>query len=223
MPEYKTPLPGILAAMLETGINRILALDANTPNRLQRLDDRMLQLDLEGLGITLFFAFTSRRVEVGTRSDYEPDTVISGSPVALFSMAVPDDAAYWGTPESRVTITGDANLARDLERLFSRLDPDWEGSLSRLFGDVWGHQVAAGLRAGAGQVRESAGSAGEMIGEFLRSAQSPLAQAEEVREFVESVNETREAAERLEEVIGEIEQSGAGKTERDTETGKGQA
>ena len=109
-----------------------MALDELSSEHLQYLDGRMLRLDLEGLGIALFFAFNERHVEVGTRSQYEPDTVISGSPFALFSMAAPEEAARWGTPESRVTITGDANLARDLERLFSRLDPDWEGRLSRL-------------------------------------------------------------------------------------------
>jgi ubiquinone biosynthesis protein UbiJ len=178
MPGYKTPLPGLLAALLESGINRVLALDENTPERLQRLDDRMLQLDLEGLGITLFFAFDSRRVEVGTD--------------------------YWGTPESRVTISGDANLARDLERLFSRLDPDWEGRLSLLLGDVWGHQVAAGIRAGAEQARESAGNAGEMISEFLDSADGPVARADELSQFAEAVEETRDAVEALDARIRQL-------------------
>jgi len=122
MPEYRTPLPAILAGMLEASINRILALDEDSPARLQRLDDRLLQLDLEGIGISLFFSFTTERVDVSIDSDYEPDTIISGSPVALFAMAVPEGAGNWGTPDSRVTITGDATLARDLERLFSRLE-----------------------------------------------------------------------------------------------------
>jgi ubiquinone biosynthesis protein UbiJ len=207
MPEYKTPLPGILAAMLETGINRLLSLDDGSADRLQRLEDRMLQLDLEGVGIILFFAFTRQHVEVGTHSDYPADTVISGSPVALFSMAVPDGAGYWGTPESRVTISGDANLARDLERLFSRLDPDWEGGLSRLLGDVWGHQVAAGLRAGADQIRESAENAGVMLEEYLKSNQSPLARAEEFQSFTDAVQETRAAVERLESRIADSGES----------------
>jgi len=217
MPEYKTPLPGILAAMLETGINRLLSLDDSTPDRLQRLDNRMLQLDLEGIGITLFFAFTEQHVEVGTHSDYAADTIISGSPVALFSMAVPEGAGYWGTPESRVTITGDANLARDLERLFSRLDPDWEGGLSRLLGDVWGHQVAAGLRAGADQIKESAESAGEMINEYLKSDQSPLARAEELQAFADTVQETHAATDRLDSLVTELEESGVseGRLEED--------
>ena len=76
---YRTPLPGILAVMLETAINRILALDDQSGERLERLDDRMLRLDLEGVGITLFFGFSGRRVDVGTASEFEPDTTISGS------------------------------------------------------------------------------------------------------------------------------------------------
>jgi hypothetical protein len=53
MPDYRTPMPGILALTLETAINRILALDEDSAARLQRLDNRMLRLDLEGIGITI--------------------------------------------------------------------------------------------------------------------------------------------------------------------------
>ena len=198
MPEYRTPLPAILASMLEAAINRILALDEDTPSRLQRLDDRMLQLDLEGAGITLFFSFTAERVDVSIDTEYEADTTISGSPVALFAMAVPEGAGNWGTPDSRVTITGDASLARDLERLFSRLDPDWETTLSRLFGDVWGHQLAAGLRSGAEQAKDAAENAGEMVSEFLKRDAGPLVQSTDIQTFADAVDETRDAVERLE-------------------------
>jgi len=198
MPEYRTPLPAILASMLEAAINRILALDEEAPSRLQRLDDRMLQLDLEGAGITLFFSFTAERVDVSIDTEYEADTTISGSPVALFAMAVPEGAGNWGTPDSRVTITGDASLARDLERLFSRLDPDWETTLSRLFGDVWGHQLAAGLRSGAEQAKDAAENAGEMVSEFLKRDAGPLVQSTDIQTFADAVDETRDAVERLE-------------------------
>ncbi len=198
MSDYRTPLPSILAGMLEVAINRILALDEATPERLQQLENRLLQLDLEGIGISLFFSFTSDRVEVSIDSENDPDTTISGSPVALFAMAVPEGAGNWSSPDSRVTITGDANLARDLERLFSRLDPDWEATLSRVFGDVLGHQVASGLRAGADQAREAAGNAGEMVSEFLQRSEGPLVKAADIRTFADDVDETRDAVERLE-------------------------
>ena len=208
MPEYRTPFPGIMAALLEAGINRVLAMDESTPQRLSRLADRMLQLEVEGIGITLFIAFTDRRVEVGTRSDHEPDTVISGSPLALFTMAVPDGPGSWVEPESRVNITGDANLARDLERLFSQLEPDWEGSLSRVFGDVWGHQVAAGLKAGAEHARESAGAAGEMVEEFISREGGPLVRDAELEAFAGEVEEARSRLERLQQRLAELAGSG---------------
>jgi ubiquinone biosynthesis protein UbiJ len=207
MPEYRTPLPSILAGLLEAAINRLLALDEDTPTRLQRLDDRLLQLDLEGVGISLFFSFTTERVDVAIDSDYEPDTIISGSPVALFAMAVPEGAGNWGTPDSRVTITGDANLARDLERLFSRLDPDWENTLSRLLGDVWGHQLAAGLRAGADQAREAAENAGEMVSEFLKRDGGPLVTAADIKTFADAVDEARDAVDRLEARLQQMQEA----------------
>jgi ubiquinone biosynthesis protein UbiJ len=122
-------------------------------------------------------------------------------------MAMPDEISNWGTPESRVSITGDANLARDLERLFSRLDPDWEGRLSRIFGDVWGHQVAAGLRAGVEQAKDSAENAREMISEYVQQNQGPVIRREELDEFSAAVEETRESVERLETRIHEMEES----------------
>ena len=201
MPDYRTPLPSILASMLEVSVNRILSLDEDSPARLQSLEDRLLQLDLEGVGISLYFSFTAERVDVTIDTEYEPDTVISGSPVALFAMSVPEEAGSWGTPDSRVTISGDATLARDLERLFSRLDPDWEATLSRLLGDVLGHQLAAGIRAGAEQAKETAENAGEMVTDFLKRADGPLVQLADVKSFADAVDETRDAVERLEAKI----------------------
>lgn len=187
-----------MATMLETAINRVLALDEDTPARLQHLDDRMLKLDLEGVGISLFFAFTATRVHVSIDSSDEPDTIISGSPFALFAMAVPEGDGGWGGAGSRVNISGDATLARDLERLFSRLDPDWESTLARLFGDVWGHQVAAGIRNGAEQAKEAAGKTAEMVSEFLKRDDGTLVKVAEISDFADAVDETREAVERLE-------------------------
>jgi ubiquinone biosynthesis protein UbiJ len=198
MPEYRTPLPGLLATTLEVAINRALAMDENSPRRLAQLDQRLVRLELEGLGIVLNFAFSPQRVRVNLDADGEPDTVINGTPSALFSMAIPDSDGNWGTPGSRVRISGDATLARDLERLFSRLDPDWEARLSDWFGDVLGHQLAAGARGAAGQFRETVTTLGDITGDFLRRPDSPLAQDQEINEFGQAVDTLRDAAERLE-------------------------
>lgn len=195
---YRTPLPGLLAGGLEAAVNRLLATDETSAERLRRLEGRVVELRLEGLGIDLFFSFGRYRVAVGLDEERDPDTIISGSPAALFALALPDDDGAWGRPGSAVRISGDASLARDLERLFSRLDPDWEGELSVWFGDVLGHQLAAGARRAADRLRQTAGTLEEWTGEALRDRDGPLAQPDEIRAFSGEVDRLRDAADRLE-------------------------
>ena len=169
--EYVTPLPGLLAHTLETAINQVLQLDDESPSRVRKLEGKLLQVDLEGLNITLFFTFRHGVVRVRLDADGTPDTVISGTPVALFSMAEPEEAD-WGLPKSKVQINGDASLARDLERIFSKLDPDWETPLAGMLGDVAGHQAAAGIRQGVQHARETARTVREVISEIIKERRS---------------------------------------------------
>jgi ubiquinone biosynthesis protein UbiJ len=167
MADYITPLPGMLALALETAINHVLQMDMESPSRVKKLEGKLLQVDLEGLNITLFFTFKHGVVRVRLEADAAPDTVISGTPVALFSMAEPEEAD-WGLPESKVQINGDASLARDLERIFSQLEPDWEGPLAGMLGDVAGHQAAQGIRQGVETFRETARNAGKILSDFMK-------------------------------------------------------
>jgi len=198
MTDYRTPMPAVLAASLEAAINRLLAMDEDSPRRLNPLDQRMVRLELEGLGIDLYFSFSARRVTVALDAGKEPDAVIRGTPPALFSMAVPDSEGHWGTAGSRVQIAGDATLARDLERLFSRLDPDWEGQLSIWFGDVLGHQLTSGARSVSAHLGETVRTLEDIAGDYLHKPSSPLARHQEVRDFSQSVDALRDAAARLE-------------------------
>jgi ubiquinone biosynthesis protein UbiJ len=198
VPSYRTPLPGILAAALETSINQLLTLGEDTPRRLAHLDKSMVRLELEGLGIVLDFLFSAYRVKVSLDSEGTPDTVISGTPAALFSMALPDADGSWGRPGSKVRISGDATLARDVERLFSRLDPDWEARLSNWFGDVVGHQLAVGARGAASHFRSTVSTLGDFAADVLRQPDSPLAQPAAIAAFGEAVDSLRDATERLE-------------------------
>jgi ubiquinone biosynthesis protein UbiJ len=199
MAEYKTPLPQLFADTLEAGINKVLALDQDSARRLQKLEDRILQLDLEGLGITLYLTAESGAVLISLSMEGEPDTVISGTPFALFAMAAPGDTGSWDLPGSRVRISGDANLARDMEQAFSQLDPDWEQPLASLFGDVIGFQFAAGLKQGVEAVREAAQSTVEMAGSYLRDEATALVRPFEMKSFGDDVDKLREAVSRLED------------------------
>jgi ubiquinone biosynthesis protein UbiJ len=171
MADYITPLPRLLAATLEAAINQVLQLDLESPTRVKKLEGRLLQVDLEGLNITLFFTFKHGVVRVRLDAEMSPDTVISGTPVALFAMAEPEEAD-WGLPDSKVQINGDASLARDLERIFRKLEPDWEGPLAGMLGDVAGHQAAQGIRQGVKSMRETAETAGKVLSDIVKDKRS---------------------------------------------------
>ncbi len=205
MVEYRTPLPAVFAAGLEAAVNRVLALDTESAARLARLSGRLLQLDLEGLAITLFLTFEDGAVQVRLEAEGEPDTRISGTPLALFAMSAPGDIGNWGLPGTRVTISGDANLARDMERVFSQLDLDWEGQLSEWLGDVLGYQLATGLRQGIAALREAAQSTAGMAGSYLREESGLLATPRELAEFGAEVDTLRDGVDRLASRIARLQ------------------
>lgn len=198
MPEYITPLPQMMAGFIEAGVNRVLALDTESAQRLLKLQGKVLQVDLEGLEITLFLGFDSGNVQVDLETESEPDTIIAGTPVALFAMAAPTDASDWGLPGSSVQISGDANLARDIERVFSQMSLDWEKPLTDILGDTLGFQFASGIKQGVDAVRAATEQTVEMTATFFRDESDVLVRPQELSEFNGAVDGLTDAIERLE-------------------------
>lgn len=194
MAEYRTPLPALLAGLLESSVNHVIGLDPGGPEQLGRLDGRLLAVVLDGLGITLYLGFEYGAVNVDLDPVREPDTTVTGTPVALFSLAGGDE---WGLPGSGVTIQGDAGLARDLGEVFKRLEPDWEAPLAALLGDTFGHQVAAGLKRGAEGTRTAGFEAADQAGQWLRDESGLLATPVELRDFADAVDDLRDGVGRL--------------------------
>jgi len=203
---YRTPLPALLAGFLEAGINRVLSLDAGSTARLERLEGKLLRLDLEGVGIELYLSFGFGAVRVGIKAPREPDTVISGSMGALFAMLAPEDIGNWGLPGSGVKIQGDANLARDLGNVFSRLNPEWEARLASLFGDTLGHQLAAGMRDGAQALRRAAGDSADLAARYFRDETGMLVTPADMQQFTSDVDRLRDAVERLQQHVNRMQE-----------------
>lgn len=197
MADYRTPLPALLAGFLEAAVNRVLALDPEVANRLERLEGKILQVNLEGLAISLYFTFRYGSLQVQLDSDHAPDTVLSGTPVALFAMAAPEEIGDWGLPGSDVRIEGDARLAQDIGKLFSRLQPDWEGPLAEVLGDTLGFQVASGLKQGVEAVADAARTTADIATAYFRDESGMLVLPREMQEFSRTVDELSEAVDRL--------------------------
>ena len=190
--EVFKPLAG---RALEQGLNRLVALDPDTGAALRQLDGRRIGLALEAPPLALDIQVADGRLKVGPPTT-EPDLGIRATISGVLSQ-LPFLRASGAPPVGKVRINGDAELARRLQHLARRFDPDWDKPFADILGPIIGPQVARGLRealaAGAGLARTLSRDAAEYVTEESRDV---VARAE-LAAFHDDVDELRDRAERL--------------------------
>jgi ubiquinone biosynthesis accessory factor UbiJ len=180
---------------LEQVLNRLVALDPDTGAALARLDGRRIGLALEAPPLALDITVADGRLAVGPPTD-EPDLGIRATLSGVLSQ-LPFLRASDAPPVGKVRINGDAELARTLQQLATRFDPDWDKPFADLLGPVIGPQVARVLReafkAGAGFAK---GFSRDTV-EYLTEESRDLVGKAELSAFHDDVDELRDRAERL--------------------------
>jgi ubiquinone biosynthesis accessory factor UbiJ len=195
------PLLERLAAVLNRNVaqsNRASALTA-------QLDGRTLSLVLEGTPVTLYFRVADGRIAIDSGQPGEADASLSGSPLALLSLAGP--GAEDRLRGSAIRIAGDAEVAQRFRDLLQQAQPDFEEELSRVVGDVAAHRVAGLARGLLDWGRKAAGSLSTSVAEYLQEESCDLPTRIEVEEFLEAVDRLRESADRLEARLARLESS----------------
>lgn len=193
MSRYVTPLPGLFARAAESVLNRLIELDPDAAALVEAMGDRMLKVRFEQAGVDLFFRGAGGSLTVRAETAETPATTISGTPLALMTMASPNHKS----PRGDVTISGDAELARRFEQMMRRLDPDWEAGLSEHFGDFLGHQIYVFLSQGRQFARRAAETGTAQTGAWLGEESGFLVNRVEFGEFSRDVDSLREAVDRV--------------------------
>lgn len=182
---------------LEAALNRALALDPDTRAALAGLDGRSVDLAVEAPPLALRLQVQGERLAVGpVPTDGEPDLGISATLGALFAQLPPlrrDDAP----PVGRLRMSGDADLARRLQRLAERFDPDWQQPFAAVFGDVLGVQVANAVAAGLRHAGEAGREFAGMSAEYLTEESRDVVPRAELDAFHDDVDTLRDDAARL--------------------------
>jgi ubiquinone biosynthesis protein UbiJ len=107
-----------------------------------------------------------------------------------------------------VRIEGDAEVAQKFRELLEQAQPDFEEELSRVIGDVAARQVANFARGFLDWGRKAGGSLATNVAEYLQEEGRDLPTRTEVEEFLSSVDQLRDDAERLEARLARIEARG---------------
>src|SRR5688572_21641266 len=182
---------------LEQGLARLLALDPDTAAALKPLEGRRIGLALEAPPIALDIRVDDGRLRVGPPTD-EPDLGIRATLAgALSQLPFLRPPGVASTPVGKVRIAGDADLARRVQQLAQRFDPDWDRPFAELLGPIVGPQVARLLRDALATGRRVAGNLARDTAEYVTEETRDVVGKAELDAFHADVDDLRDRVERL--------------------------
>lgn len=199
MSETRAPNPILvrLGRLLEIALNRALALDVDTQQKLAALDGRAVAVEFRGTPLALRLTVDGAALRIGPAFVGDSALRVAASPASLLAMALRRGSDESPIPPGKVDISGDAELARRLEKLASGYAPDIEEAFARTFGDVLGVPLA---RALTGALR-FARTRGERLvqdgAEYLIEESRDLIAPGEMHQFLDEVDALRDRGERL--------------------------
>ncbi|WP_159016821.1 ubiquinone biosynthesis accessory factor UbiJ [Cognatiluteimonas profundi] len=182
---------------LEAALNRALALDPGTLGALRRLDGQRVALEIARPPLALQVSVVGDRLVVGpVDTAVEPDLSVRSTLAALVAqlpMFRRDDAP----PVGRLRVSGDAELARRLQRLAEQFDPDWQRPFAAVFGDVVGVQVAKAIANALRQGRDLSRNLAQTAAEYVTEESRDVLGRDELNAFHDDVDTLRDDVERL--------------------------
>lgn len=126
--------------IIETAINRYLALDPEMLSKLAQFSGKVIKLELVGVNKVLYMLPDENGIQVLLDYAGEADTVLRGTPVSLFKMGLVSNVANM-LLKGEVEISGDTRLGHQFKNVFSQMEIDWSEPLANLLGDTAAYQL----------------------------------------------------------------------------------
>ena len=105
----------------------------------------------------------------------------------------------------KANVQGDTEFGAAISKVAANLRWDIEEDLSRVFGDIAAHRMAAAGRSAAAWPKQAATSLAGTVAEFLTEEKHLLVTPLRAAEFVRDVDELRDAVERLDKRIERLQ------------------
>jgi len=195
---------------LEAALNRALALDPETRDGLRALHGQRIVLQIEQPPLAMQVRVDGERLVVGpVDATSEPDLSVRSTLGALFAQ-LPMFRRHDAPPVGRLRVSGDAELARRLQRLAERFDPDWQQPFAAVFGDVLGTQIANTAASALKQARSAGRNFAETTAEYLTEESRDVVGRDELNAFHDDVDALRDDVERLAARVARMQRGVAG-------------
>lgn len=194
------PLRRLGGLALTLALNRLVALDPDTREAIDRLEGRRIGVHLRGPGIAFSIAARNGTLQIepppnagddGSANDFE----VSATPGSLLALALGRDGD--ARPTGKVEIAGDAELAHRVQKLARDYKPDFEAAFAAVFGEVAGTAIARALHDAAKWAGQGARHFRDDTVDWLRDEARLTVPHAEMNAFLDDVDGLRERTERL--------------------------
>ena len=199
-------IPDRLLQSFEAALNRYLALDPETRQRMERLAGRCIGIELAGTGIRLYIHPDHDGVHLTEHAE-QTDTMLHGTPLSLLQLGLGGDTGKT-LFSGAVTITGDVETGQAFKSMLDDMDIDWEEQLAGLTGDVFAHQAGNTVRRVRDTLRRSSVTLQQDLGEYLREELQLAPSRIETRNLADDIGKLRSATDRLEARIRRLQAAG---------------
>ncbi len=186
----------LFLSSLETALSHYVSLDPDAEVFLKPVAGKVIKLTLDNPSFSIFLCPTANSIQILEQYEGIPDTCLQGTLIAFATMGLkqrPTDALFSG----EISISGDTNIGREFQTLFERLDIDWEEQISRLTGDVIGHQIGRVCRSAAAWGKDTVESFKLNVSEYLQEETRDLPTPIETEHLFRDIDELRADFDRL--------------------------
>ncbi len=190
-------LPEVFASLFGDAMGRFLQLSTNSQQYLSPIAGKVIALKFVPFDWQIYLCPSETTVEILPSFEAEPDVSFTGSPLAFAQMGL------GGSPlrvlfSGGVVIEGDMKVARRFQRLFNKLEFDWEGLAARFIGPSFAAQIVSDLRESHAWRVETVEAFQQNVAEYLQEESRELPAPAEAELFNAEVDTLRADCDRLE-------------------------
>jgi ubiquinone biosynthesis protein UbiJ len=204
----------MLVTALQKAVNHYLSLDPESLQRLEKMRNKVVKIELLGMGVNFYLTFTAAGLQLdlpnAQNAEIKADTVIKGTPLRLLHMAVSGDKRQQFFVDD-VSIQGNLELGQQVTHLFDQVDIDWEEHLSRVIGDVSAHHLGKIVRKVSAWSKHTRETLLQDVNEYVHEEIHLFPASEALRDFFHDVDILRMDTDRLEARLKQLQKQIMGK------------
>jgi len=189
-------LQAVFLDAAEAAVNPVLQRDPVTLAALGKLSGKVIGIEVTGWPVSLYILPHNQGVQLHQQAPCEADVTLSGDVAAFIKLLSSDEKAdaMFG---HGISVTGNTALASEFQAILKASDPDWEGLLGNLIGDLPAHEVSRYLGWKMGFYKQTGRSLSQNTLEYLQEEIRLLPPAAEIDHYLHQVDQIRQQCDRL--------------------------